>query len=143
MSNLWRLAPWINRLVLLAATFIFAMIGLRYITDPVHASAETGVTLNSVLANATTRVGSGAFPLGFAIFSLACLVSTRRLTVGVSLIATVVAVAIVVRIFSMITDGPAPKSTRLFMPEAVILLLALTGLFLETGRRRTQAREVG
>jgi hypothetical protein len=37
-----RLGPWINRLVLAAATAIFTPIGLRYIVDPVGASAATG-----------------------------------------------------------------------------------------------------
>jgi hypothetical protein len=138
MNKLTRFAPWISRLVLLGATFVFSMIGLRYIADPVHASAATGVTLTSALAFTTTRVGSGAFPLGFAIFTFACLISTRRLLVGVSLVATVITTAIVVRIFGLIADGAAPDSTRLFIPEAVMLTLAAAGIFLERARRRNQ-----
>ena len=138
MNKLTRFAPWISRLVLLGATFVFTMIGLRYITDPVHASAATGVTLTSALALTTTRVGSGAFPLGFAIFTFACLVSTQRLLVGVSLVATVIPTAIVVRIFGLLADGPAPDSTRLFIPEAVMLTLAAAGIVLERARRRNQ-----
>ena len=131
MDKLTRFVPWISRLVLAGATLVFTMIGLRYITDPVHASAETGVTLGSALAATTTRVGSGAFPLGFAIFTLICLFSTRRLFAGVSLVAIVISTAIVVRIFGMIVDGPAPDSTRLFIPEAVMFILSVTGLLLE------------
>src|SRR5689334_18231540 len=82
MRTLLRFSPWINRLVLAAATLIFTMISLRYIIDPVRASAATGVSLNSGLAVTTTRVGFGGFPLAFAIFSLVCLFSTRRLQVG-------------------------------------------------------------
>jgi hypothetical protein len=115
------------------------MIGLRYITDPVHASAQTGVSLGSALAATTTRVGFGAFPLGLAIFTFTCLISTRRLLTGVSLVATVITTAIVVRIVGMIADGPAPESTRLFIPEAVMLTLSVTGMVLETARRRKQA----
>jgi hypothetical protein len=69
MKSLSQFAPWVNRLVLAAATFVFSMIGLRYITNPVHASAETGVTLHSVLANATTRVGSVLFHLALQSFA--------------------------------------------------------------------------
>jgi hypothetical protein len=137
MKSLSQFAPWVNRLVLAAATFVFSMIGLRYITNPVHASAETGVTLHSVLANATTRVGFGAFPLGFAIFCLACLISTQRLLIGVRLIATVVTTAIVVRLFSTMVDGTVPESTRLFIPEGVMLLLCVTGILLDAARRKT------
>jgi hypothetical protein len=138
MGKLTRFAPWISRFVLLGATLVFTRIGLRYIADPVHAAAETGVSLSSALAATTTRVSSGAFPLGFAIFTLFCLLSTRRLHTGVSLVAIVVTTAIVVRIFGMIADGPAPESTRLFIPEAVMLTLAVAGIILERARRRNQ-----
>jgi uncharacterized protein DUF4345 len=135
-----RFAPWINRLVLAGATFVFAMIGLRYVSDPVHAAAETGVSLGSALALTTTRVGSGAFPLGFAIFTFACLVSTRRLLTGVSLVAIVITTAIVVRLIGLAVDGPDPASNRLFIPEAIMLLLAATGIVLERARRRNDPK---
>src|SRR5579863_1097484 len=121
MDKLIRFAPWIGRIVLLGATVIFSMIGLRYITDPIQASAATGITLGSALAATTTRVGSGAFPLGFALFTFACLISRQRLLIGISLVATVIITAIIVRIFGMVVDGPAPASTRLFIPEAIML----------------------
>jgi hypothetical protein len=138
MNKLINFAPWISRLVLLGATFIFTMIGLRYIIDPVRASAATGVSLGSALASTTTRVGSGAFPLGFAIFTFACLLSARRLLTGVSLVAIVITTAIIVRIFGLMADGPAPESTRLFIPEAAMLTLAVAGIVLELARRRRQ-----
>jgi hypothetical protein len=138
MEKLVRFAPWISRIVLLGATFVFSMIGLRYITDPVHASAQTGVSLGSALAATTTRVGFGAFPLGLAIFTFTCLISTRRHFTGVSLVAIVITTAIVVRILGMIADGPAPESTRLFIPEAVMLTLSVAGMVLETARRGKQ-----
>ena len=136
MKTILGLAPWLNRLVLVAASFIFTAISLRYLNDPVHASAAVGVTLNSPLALSTTRIGLGGFPLGIAIFSLVCLLSSRRLLAGVTLVTTVITTAIGVRLFSALSDGWVPESTRLFIPEAVILLLSLTGLILETARRR-------
>jgi len=138
LEKLVRFGPWISRGVLLGATFIFSMIGLRYITDPVHASAQTGVSLGSALATTTTRVGFGAFPLGLAIFTCTCLISTRRLLTGVGLVAIVITTAIVVRILGLIADGPAPESTRLFVPEIVMLTLSVAGMILETARRRKQ-----
>src|SRR5690242_6945216 len=62
MAKYMGFAPWINRLVLAAATIIFMTIGLRYIADPVGASAATGVSLHGKLAITTTRIGFGAFP---------------------------------------------------------------------------------
>jgi Domain of unknown function (DUF4345) len=135
MKPLARFAPWMNRLVLAAATLIFTMIGMRYIADPVRASAATGVTLGSGLAATATRVGFGGFPLAFAIFSFACLFSTRRLRAGVSLVATVVATVMVVRLYGIAADGMAPESVRLFVPEALLLVLSVSGLLLESARR--------
>ena len=142
MRRISHFALWVNRVVLCAATLIFTMIGVRYVADPVGASAATGVTLNSGLAVSTTRIGFGAFPLAFAIFSLVCLLSNRRLITGVSLVATVISTAIIVRVFSVLADGVIPQSVKLFVPETVILLLALTGLLLEAARPKHENREV-
>jgi Domain of unknown function (DUF4345) len=143
MTRLLNSAPWINRLVLVAATFIFATIGLRYIADPVGASAATGVTLTSPLASTVTRIGFGAFPLGFAIFNVWCLLSRARLRTGVGLVVTVVTTAIAVRLLSLVIDGAAAESVRLFIPEGAMLTLAITGLSLESGERRRQASQAG
>ena len=140
MKQLSNFAPWINRLALAAATMIFTTIGMRYITDPARASAATGVTLSSGLAATTTRIGFVAFPLAFALFSFACLLSKRRLLIGVSLVATVVTTAIGVRLFSLATDGMVPESARLFIPETIILVLCLGGLRLETLRLKQQTK---
>ena len=130
MRRYSRFAPWINRLVLSVATVIFTAIGLRYITDPVGASAATGAALNSALAITTARIGFGAFPLSFALFSSYCLLSRQRLRTGVSLVTTVLTTAIVVRLISTVADGAAPQSIRLFVPESAILVLSIGGLML-------------
>ena len=110
MTRLLKSAPWINRLVLAAATLIFATIGLRYVADPVNASAATGVILTSPLASTVTRIGFGAFPLGFAIFNVWCLFSRTRVQAEVGLVVTVVSTAIAVRLLSLVTDGGAAES---------------------------------
>lgn len=142
MRRISHFALWVNRVVLCAAVLIFTMIGVRYVANPVGASAATGVTLTSGLAVSTTRIGFGAFPLAFAIFSLVCLLSNRRLITGVSLVATVISTAIIVRVFSVLADGVIPQSVKLFVPETVILVLALTGLLLEAARTKHANREV-
>jgi len=140
MESSSRSAACINRFVLVGAGLVFTMIGLRYILDPAQAAAETGVSLGSALAATTTRVGSGAFPLGFALFLFACLASKRTLLPGVSLVATVVTLAIVVRVIGTVADGPAAESLRLFIPEGVMLALASAGIFLEVRGRRAAFR---
>jgi hypothetical protein len=139
MERLTRVAPWIGRIVLAGATLIFSIIGLRYITDPVHNSAKIGIGMSSALASTTTRVGSGAIPLGLAIFTLICLLSTRWLLAGVVLVSIVATTTIIVRVFGLVTDGPAPESTRLFIPEGILLVLSVTAIILETRRKRTLA----
>jgi len=129
-----RFAPWIQRIVLAAATFVFGGIGMRYVADPVQAASATGATLNTAFAVTTTRVGFGAFPLGVAIFTVTSLFSTRRLVPAVQLVATLVTSAIVVRVIGIIADGAVPASSKLFIPEGVILLLSLTGLLLQPKR---------
>src|SRR5260370_11955608 len=131
MKRLTRFAPWISRTVLAGATLIFSMIGLRYITDPFHYSAETGISLGSALASTTTRVGSGAIPLGLAIFTLVCLISTRWLFAGVGLVFMVITTAIIVRVLGLVIDCPAPESTRLFIPEGVMVVLTAAAIILD------------
>jgi hypothetical protein len=143
MTRLLDSARWINRLVLVAATFIFATIGLRYIADPAGASAATGVMLTSPLASTVTRIGFGAFPLGFAIFNVWCLLSRARLRTGVGLVVTVVSTAIAVRLLSLVTDGAAAESVRLFIPEGAMLVLAIAGLRLESASLRRRAPQAG
>lgn len=138
MTRLLGFAQWINRLVLLAAALIFAAIGLRYIANPAGA---TGVVLTSALASAVTRIGFGAFPLGFAIFNVTCLFSRTRARTGVGLVLTVVITAIAVRLFSVATDGPVAESVRLFIPEGAMLVLAVVGLSLESAARRRQSSQ--
>jgi hypothetical protein len=139
MERLTRFAPWISRIVLAGATLVFSMIGLRYITDPVHNSAKIGISIGSALASTTTRVGSGAIPLGLAIFTLVCLLSTRWMFAGVGLVSIVATTAIIVRVVGLVSDGPAPESTRLFIPEGVLLVLSVTAIMLEVQRRRNIA----
>jgi hypothetical protein len=128
-----------NPLALAAATVIFTAIGMRYITDPVGASSATAATLNSALAITTARIGFGAFPLSFALFSFYCLLSTERLRTGVSLVATVLTTAIAVRLTSTAADGATPQSVRLFLPEVVILALSISGFAL-SGSESTSAK---
>jgi hypothetical protein len=94
---------------------------------------------SSGFATTTTRIGFGAFPLSFALFSLGCLLS-GRLVAGVSLVATVDATVMAVRLFSLSADGPVAESIRLFLPEVILLLLSISGLLLERARDR-QKRE--
>jgi hypothetical protein len=117
------------------ASIIFTAIGLRYITDPAGASGKTGVILQTALGHTVTRVGFGAFPLSLALYSFTCLISRRRLYEGVRLIAILATTVIGVRIYGTIIDGFEKESLVLFVPEVILLALAVTAALYDPARR--------
>ncbi len=86
------------------------------------------------------RVGFGGFPLGFAIALFSCLISTRRLLTGVSLVAAVMAAATVARIQGLLVDGVTSYNLALLRPEIVMLTLSLVAIVLERRRRQQGGR---
>ena len=131
MTKIQRLSPWINRLVLALSVIVFARIGFRYLIDPIGAEAAVGGTLAAPMAVTTARIGLGGFPLALALFNLSCLLSRRRFSPGVKLVAIVASTAMAVRLYSLIVDGAVPESTKLFLPESFILIAALAALLLD------------
>jgi hypothetical protein len=121
--------------MLVPPTLIFALIASRYLFDPVHTGATIGLGFNSPLAITITRVGFGAFPLACSIFTLSCLVSTRRNLIGLGFVGLIMAVALVVRVFGMLTDGTVQESMGLVRAEAIMLVVFIVGVFIERGRR--------
>jgi len=137
--RLWRFTPWLTRLILGAATLIFTLIGVKYITDPVRAAASFNISLGSAAAVTSMRVGFGAFPVGFAIIVASCLVSTSRLLLGLYFVVTIIGVATAARVLGIVVDGAAPESVFLLRPEVALLGLSVIGVLLEAGRRRVKA----
>jgi hypothetical protein len=134
MTKFWRFAPWLTRLMLLAPTVIFALIASRYLFDPIHAGAAVGLAFNTPMAITVTRVGFGAFPLTCSIFTLSCLVSTRRILTGLGFVAMIMAVALVVRVSGMLVDGSVRENMGLVRAESLMLVLFIIGVFIERGR---------
>ncbi len=141
MEKFWRFAPWLNRLVLLAATLIFALISAKYIADPVRTAATFKISLGSAAAITNMRVGFGAFPLGCAIITLVCLVSTSRLLTGLCFVATMIGVATAARVFGILVDGAATESLVVLRAEVILLTLSIIGLFIELGGRRYRLKD--
>lgn len=134
-GRFWRLAPWLARLALVPPVVIFLAVAARNLSDPVGASAALGISLTTPEAITTTRIGFGAFPLAFALFLAACLVSGRRLLIGLALAATVTAVATAVRAVGIALDGTAAQSVKLLQAEIGLLGVLVAGLSVETSRR--------
>jgi len=141
MDKFWRFAPWITRLLLLAVTALFTLIGWRYLADPVGKAAADEITLGSVMAISRLRVAFGAFPLAFAVILLGCLVSTKRLLIGLVVLATMIGIVTAVRFLGIVIDGAAAEALRLLQVEAIVLTLSVIGILIELGRRR-RLREI-
>lgn len=131
MNRFWRVAPWITRLMLIPPTAIFALIASRYLFSPVQTGAGIGLAFNTTVAITIVRVGFGGFPLACAIFTLSCLVSSRRVLIGLGFVAIVMASALCVRVFGMFTDGSVHESMGLVRAEAIMLVTLTAGIFIE------------
>jgi hypothetical protein len=128
-------STWFSRLIVAAATFIMSMIALGNLRDPIGATRQMGIELTSPTAITVFRVGFGGFPLGFAIALFGCLISTRRLLIGVSLVTAVIGAATLARIQGLLVDGATSYNLALLRPEVVMLTLSLVAIVLERRRR--------
>jgi hypothetical protein len=131
--KLSRIAPWVSRFVLFAATFILVMIGRKFIADPVGAAEASNMALGSPLAVTNMRASFGAFPLGCAIFSFLCLVSAERRLTGLSFVTIVIGTALAVRVFGAFTDNTLTESLPLLIAEGILLALSIGAILGEFG----------
>jgi len=126
---------WFNRLLLTVGTFIMTTIALRNLRDPIGATMPIGIVLSSPTAITFARVGLGGFPLGLAVALFGCLISTRRLLVGVSLLLAVIGAVTVARIQGLVMDGVTSYNVQRLRPEIALLILSTIGIALERRRR--------
>jgi hypothetical protein len=136
MKIFWRFAPWLSRIILILPTLIFTLIALKYLAEPAQAAREVGISLDSPLGATILRVGFGAFPLGCGVFTFGCLISKGRVSTGLSFVATIVGVILIVRIYGMLVDGTVQESMVLIRPEVALLVLCFIGMIIESSRRR-------
>jgi hypothetical protein len=134
MSFFWRLAPWLTRLLLLAAATLFFLIGLKYLRAPVENAGADAIVLGSVMAISRVRVAFGAFPLSLSLILLGSLLSRRRVLGGLAVLATTIAVVTAARLLGIVLDGPAEEAIRLLRVEAILLALSVAAIFLERAR---------
>lgn len=137
MDRLLRHTVWFSRLVLAAATFLFAMIAVRGVIDPVGSSAVHQITFGSSEGVTVARVGFGGFPLTFAFMLFFCLLSSRRLLAGLWTLLLVAVVVTVVRVLGIVLDGPAPFTMHVLKPEIGLVILSATALLFERRRHAT------
>jgi hypothetical protein len=133
--SFWKLSPWLSRLVILAVAGLFTMISFKFVLDPQHAAASSGITLDTAIGATNVRAGFGGFPLGFAVLPVSSLFSSRRLLAALASIATLAAVILAVRVYGAAQDGTFGQSAHLLIPEAAILVVSLLAALMETRRR--------
>ena len=119
-----QVVPWISRAVLLAAFVVLALIGRKFIGDPIGAASASDTTLASPLAVTNMRASFGAFPLGCALFVLICLVTSSLRRTGLVFVALIIGTALAVRIFGTLVDGSLAQSVHLLIAEAVMTSLS-------------------
>ena len=134
MTFFWRLAPWLTRLLLLAAATLFFLIGLKYLRAPVENAGADAIILGSVMAISRVRVAFGAFPLSLSLILLGSLGPRKRVLGGLAVLATTIAVVTAVRLAGIVLDGPAEEAIKLLRVEAVLLALSVAAIFLERAR---------
>jgi hypothetical protein len=139
MKRFWKFSPWISRLVILAVAGLFTMISLKFVFDPQHAAANAGIAITPGIGTTNTRAGFGGFPLGFAAILVFCLFSSCRLLAGLTSIATVAAIILLVRLFGAAQDATFAQSAHLLIPEAAILVVSLLAAAVEARRRHDVA----
>ncbi len=112
-------------------TFIFTMISLRYLVNPVHYAALAGISFTSPGGITIARVGFAAFPLSFAVLALITLLSARWRLGGLYMVLIVNSVVMAVRILGFQLDH-STASAHLLIPETFLLILTIVAIRLES-----------
>jgi len=132
MNPIRRFAP---RIPLVLATFVFAMISIRFLADPVGAAAAMGIAFTKPVGITIGRIGFAAFPLGSAIVTLLCLISPRRSFIGLAFVAIMLTVALAVRILGIAVDHTMSESLRVTISEVVLLVASIAGMITTSPHR--------
>jgi hypothetical protein len=135
----WRVAPWLTRLPLVLAVAFFLFLAGQWLIDPTRVAVltESGVRLDSQAAITNLR-GTGALFVPLAGILVACLVSERRILLGLRLLTTIVAGVFAIRCGIVAFDGMTPLLARVLRVEFMFMTLSAGGLILETMRRARQ-----
>jgi len=128
---------WMSRAFLMPPAAILALIGLRCITNPLHALATTGVTYSSPEPVTDTRV-IGALALTLAVLVVSAVLSRTRLRQGHLIVVLVMALALTIRLTGFAIDGTSigmGDQRAKTIGEALFLTLNSVGLAVQSRRR--------
>jgi len=129
---MWNFAPWLSRIVMLPPIAVFTLIGIRFLTNPGHATP--GVTLNAPKAFTDTRV-LGAWMVTMVIMLIVFLLSENRLWLGNVQLTVFMGVTLAVRVFGFANDGTTlamGNQRTITIVETVFPVLNALGVVLQT-----------
>ena len=138
MDNLSKLGVWMNRIVVVAVSILFLIIGIKNISHPLQNAMESGIMLNSATALSVARVSMGAFPLAFAVILLISLFIKRQMFGAILSVFIIIVITTIVRIASLQIDGHSDFGQKVLKPEIIITILSTIGLYLELRRRKKE-----
>jgi hypothetical protein len=134
MNTFWKAAPWINKVVLLMSTAVFAIIAIEPLAHPAANAAAQGIAFTSPIGTTLFRVSFAGFPLGCAAFLAYCLFGSRRTLTGLIFSALILGILLAVRIYGMEVDSTVEKSMPLVKPEIFLVALTLIAIAIEKRR---------
>jgi hypothetical protein len=135
MGDLLRQSIWFGRLVLGAGALLLTKLGRDDVLDPVTVIGRTHATLGLPDAIIVLRM-QGIVSIGIAVVLAYCLVSERRLFIGL-VFATIFVGINALHLIGVVLSGPGPLTLVVFKPEIVLSVLSACALLLE--RRRSQS----
>jgi Domain of unknown function (DUF4345) len=135
MEKLWKVAPWLSRVLLILPVALFAFLGLKYFADPVGTTATDSISLASPAAVTDMRVVGSIF-LACSLITLFFLASNERLLAGLRFVLTVVGAVPFARLYGVLVDGAPAATMSKLRTELVLIMVFTAGLVLETRRRR-------
>jgi Domain of unknown function (DUF4345) len=121
-------APVFSRMVMILPMLVMVLIAIRFISNPAHGAAPTGVTLSTPEAVTDTRV-VGALALTIAFVLASAIVSSQRLRLGHLTVIALMAFILAVRLFGFAQDGTTfTTGTQKFKMTGELVFLALNTL---------------
>ena len=124
------------RMPLVMMTVLFTLIAGRYMLHPVQAAAAVGISFTSPNGITVARVGFAAFPLSLALLALLCLISRKRLLLGLHMAIIILAVVMLVRAVGVALDHSGLEGARLLVPEVFMTVITLLAIRFERQRIR-------
>jgi len=117
-----------GRIVLSAGGLLLALIAGRTLADPIGTAAAAGLALRTPGAIGVFLSTGGGFPLGAALFALACAASRRTVGPGLASLAIFIMATLAVRLAAIVRFGGFAAQRGPVIGETLIALATVAVL---------------